>query len=146
MLFKNTQIGLVGSALVLGHFVLDFFSGHPHHIFGAETQAIGLGNYATDVYQALAIEAVFVIAALWYFFNQEAKAGIQRTTKNKAAIIGLFVYGVVFMLSVATVSFRELFGIPEFDLGFNSSVPTFCLLYTSPSPRDRQKSRMPSSA
>ena len=24
--------------------------------------------------------------------------------------------------------------------------PTFCLLYTSPSPRDRQKSRMPSSA
>ena len=28
-----------------------------------------------------------------------------------------------------------------------TSVPlTFCLLYTSPSPRDRQKSRMPSSA
>ena len=26
------------------------------------------------------------------------------------------------------------------------SVPTPCLLYTSPSPRDRQKSRMPSSA
>ena len=25
-------------------------------------------------------------------------------------------------------------------------VSTFCLLYTSPSPRDRQKSRMPSSA
>ena len=27
-----------------------------------------------------------------------------------------------------------------------ASVPTACLLYTSPSPRDRQKSRMPSSA
>ena len=26
------------------------------------------------------------------------------------------------------------------------AVPTACLLYTSPSPRDRQKSRMPSSA
>ena len=25
-------------------------------------------------------------------------------------------------------------------------IPTVCLLYTSPSPRDRQKSRMPSSA
>ena len=25
-------------------------------------------------------------------------------------------------------------------------IPTICLLYTSPSPRDRQKSRMPSSA
>jgi len=129
VLFKNTQIGLVGSALVLGHFVLDFFSGHPHHIFGAETQAVGLGNYATNVYQALGIEVVFVIVALWYFFNQEAKSGIQRTTKNKAAIIGLFVYGVVFMLSVAAVSFRELFGIPEFDLGFNSSVPTLIFTY-----------------
>ena len=129
VLFKSTQIGLVGSALVLGHFVLDFFSGHPHHIFGAETQAVGLGNYATNVYQALGIEVVFVIGSLWYFFSQEAKSGIQRTTKNKAAIIGLFVYGVVFMLSVATVSFRDLFGIPEFDLGFNSSVPTLIFTY-----------------
>ena len=30
------------------------------------------------------------------------------------------------------------------QLGF--SLPEICLLYTSPSPRDRQKSRMPSSA
>ena len=28
----------------------------------------------------------------------------------------------------------------------NQGLPVFCLLYTSPSPRDRQKSRMPSSA
>ena len=30
--------------------------------------------------------------------------------------------------------------------GYNLIVPNYCLLYTSPSPRDRQKSRMPSSA
>ena len=30
--------------------------------------------------------------------------------------------------------------------GFANAVPSICLLYTSPSPRDRQKSRMPSSA
>ena len=29
---------------------------------------------------------------------------------------------------------------------FNVTFPRICLLYTSPSPRDRQKSRMPSSA
>ena len=29
---------------------------------------------------------------------------------------------------------------------FSSTKPSICLLYTSPSPRDRQKSRMPSSA
>ena len=53
-----------------------------------------------------------------------------------------------------------LCGIPELllqaikeagtkDLTFasnNAGVDDFCLLYTSPSPRDRQKSRMPSSA
>jgi len=115
--------------LVLGHFVLDFFSGHPHHVFGAETQAVGLGNYATNVYQAIGIEVVFIIVTLWYFFSQEAKNGIQRIAKNRAAIIGLFVYGVVFMLSVATTSFRDLFGIPAFDLSFNSSVPTLIMTY-----------------
>ena len=30
--------------------------------------------------------------------------------------------------------------------GFKDNVDKVCLLYTSPSPRDRQKSRMPSSA
>ena len=32
------------------------------------------------------------------------------------------------------------------QLGTPIDVSKFCLLYTSPSPRDRQKSRMPSSA
>ena len=129
VLFKSTKIGMVGSALVAGHFVLDFFSGHPHHIFGAETQDIALGLYATNVYLAIAIEAVFCVAILWYFFKQEAKNGVQRTSKNKASIIGLFVFGIVFMLTIATTSFRELFNIPEFNLGFNSSVPTLVLTY-----------------
>ena len=35
--------------------------------------------------------------------------------------------------------FKALFGLIKLDSGT-------CLLYTSPSPRDRQKSRMPSSA
>ena len=35
---------------------------------------------------------------------------------------------------------------PHLYLKFNITECTACLLYTSPSPRDRQKSRMPSSA
>ena len=35
-------------------------------------------------------------------------------------------------------------GLDMVDITFDE--PTICLLYTSPSPRDRQKSRMPSSA
>jgi hypothetical protein len=129
LLFKQTQIGLWGSALVAGHFVLDFFSGHPHHVFGAETQDVALGLYATNIYLAIAIEAVFCIAVLWYFFKQEARDEVQRTTKNKASIIGLFVFGIVFMLTIATTSFRQWLNIPEFNLDFNSTVPVLLLTY-----------------
>ena len=44
--FKSNKIGLVGAALVAGHFILDLFSGHPHHIFGEETHNIAFGLYA----------------------------------------------------------------------------------------------------
>ena len=36
--------------------------------------------------------------------------------------------------------------MPEYDLDAMIQEYEICLLYTSPSPRDRQKSRMPSSA
>ena len=129
IIFKDTKIGLVGAALVLGHFVLDFFSGHPHHLFGAGTQDVALGLYATNVYLAIGIEAFFIIIALGYFFIEDVKNGIQRTSKNKAAIIGLFVFGIAFISLIATTSFREWFGIPEIDFGFNSNVPTLVMTY-----------------
>ncbi|MFT7018271.1 MAG: hypothetical protein ACJASO_000443 [Cyclobacteriaceae bacterium] len=117
--------------MIAGHFVLDLFSGHPHHVFGADSQNIALGLYASNAYLAIAIEFVFCVVMLWYFFKKEAENGIIRTTKNRASLIGLFAFGIVFMLSIATVSFREWFGIPELDLRFNSNVPTLILTYVA---------------
>ena len=128
-LFKNTQIGLVSMALVLAHFVLDYFSGHMHHLFGADTMEAGLGLYATSPYIAIAIEAIFSIVALWYFFSEETKKGIIRTTKNRIVIISVFAYGIIFMLLIATHSFRELLSIPEFELDFNTNMPTLIFTY-----------------
>jgi len=128
-LFKSTQIGIVSMVLVLSHFVLDYFSGHMHHLFGADTMEAGLGLYASSPYIAIAIEAVFSIVALWYFFSQEAKKGIIRTMKNRIAIISVFAYGIIFMLLIATSSFRELLNIPEFDLGINTNMPTLIFTY-----------------
>ena len=127
--FKSTNIGLVGVVLVLGHFVLDFFSGHPHHLFGAESTNVGLGLYASNIYLAIAIEAVFTTIVVAYFFRQEAKKGIQRSKKNKAMVIGLFVFGIVFMLFIAKVSFRQWFNIPEFDFAFNTNIPSLIMTY-----------------
>jgi len=129
ILFKSTQIGLVSMALVSIHFVLDFFSGHMHHVFGAETMELGFGLYASNPYLAIIIEALFSIVALWYFFREESKKGIKRTKKNKISIMSVFAYGIIFMLLIATHSFRELFGIPEFDLGFNTNIPTLIFTY-----------------
>jgi len=129
ILFKSTQIGLVSMALVSIHFVLDFFSGHMHHVFGAETMELGFGLYASNPYLAIVIEALFSIVALWYFFKEESKKGIKRTKKNKISIMSVFAYGIIFMLLIATHSFRELFGIPEFDLGFNTNIPTLIFTY-----------------
>lgn len=127
--FKSTQIGLVSMALVSIHFVLDFFSGHMHHVFGAETMELGFGLYASNPFLAIVIEALFSIIALWYFFKEETKKGIKRTKKNKISIMSVFAYGIIFMLLIATHSFRELFGIPEFDLGFNTNIPTLIFTY-----------------
>ena len=49
------------------------------------------------------------------------------------------------------VTYHDAQAYPEYRIRFNQanparSHPKACLLYTSPSPRDRQKSRMPSSA
>jgi hypothetical protein len=129
LLFKSTQIGLVSMALVLIHFVLDFFSGHIHHVFGAETMELGFGLYASNPYLAVVIEALFSIVALWYYFKEEVKMGNRRLQSNKIAIISVFAYGIVFMLLIATHSFRELFDLPVFDLGFNTNIPTLIFTY-----------------
>ena len=52
------------------------------------------------------------------------------------------------MKGIAVTDHGDMFGIKEFFNYVNkkNSSTNSCLLYTSPSPRDRQKSRMPSSA
>jgi len=130
-LFKSTSIGLAAAALFAAHFLLDFFSGHAHHVFGATTQQVTLGLYAKNVYLAILIEAVFVIVALGYYFRQEAKVGIVRSKMNKMVIVGVFVYAIGFLLSIATTSVRQLLGLPQFDLMINTSIPTLVFTYAA---------------
>ena len=63
--------------------------------------------------------------------------------------LGRYIYGaligfMVVMIRVINPAFPE--GMMLAILFGNVFSPLICLLYTSPSPRDRQKSRMPSSA
>ena len=66
----------------------------------------------------------------------EVGAGVNRTLLNNIgdAILRL------------NKELNYTFCMIEHDIEFISKLCNPCLLYTSPSPRDRQKSRMPSSA
>ena len=130
-LFKSNQVALISVVILIGHFILDFFSGHMHHIFDQDSMEAGLGYYASAPYLAVFIEAIFTAITLWYFFKVDALKGHTRTVANKVGIIGVFVYGILFMLLIATQSFREIFSIPPFDLGFNTNVPTLIFTYLS---------------
>ena len=59
-----------------------------------------------------------------------------------AVVSVLVTLGIIAVLAGETISFFAKVPVLDFLTGTRWA----CLLYTSPSPRDRQKSRMPSSA
>ena len=85
----------------------------------------------TILFTAILVGFPFVFPPNDWFYNINKKLKIDKLWTKK----GLFV-----MVAVTIVFF--VFGLGDSD--FRSIV--FCLLYTSPSPRDGTKSRMPSSA
>ena len=88
-------------------------------------------------------------------------AELSSALQNPQALITLGVLALAVVLFITGLIAPELTGLLSLSLlvatgvlnpqealaGFGSpALITLCLLYTSPSPRDRQKSRMPSSA
>lgn len=129
LLFKQNSIAMAGALLVLGHYLLDMVSGYPHHVFGGDTHEVGLGLYYTNVYLAIFIEAVFTGIALAYYFGVDSKKSKPRSRKNRLQIAGLFVFGIVFLLTIGSVSFRQWFNIPEFDPPFNTTMLSLVFTY-----------------
>ena len=80
------------------------------------------------------------------FDEDISKWDVSRVSDMSAMFKGAKEYnGDVSTWDVSSVT--DMAGMFSFTDVFNSNISTWdCLLYTSPSPRDRQKSRMPSSA
>jgi len=129
LLFKQNKIAIAGALLVLGHYLLDLLSGYPHHVFGADSQEVGLGLYYSHVYLAIIIEAVFTAIVLVYYFSVDSKKSNPRSQKNRLQIAGLFVFGIVFLLTIGSVSFRQWFNIAEFDAPFNTAMLSLVFTY-----------------
>ena len=131
VIFKSTKLGLIGASITLSHLLLDLAAGYPHHLFGEHTHDIGLGLYVTNVYLAILIEALFIAVLLWFFFKRQTKMGLARSRSNMLSIIGVFAGGVLFILFIASISLRTWFGIPEFKLPINTTIPVLMLTYLS---------------
>ena len=76
-------------------------------------------------------------AEYWHYLNSESFKGLS-TPEHQ---LSYFISSVIF--HTATASETEL---PDLDIEQFQQLEEHCLLYTSPSPRDRTRSRMPSSA
>lgn len=129
LLFKKNSIAIAGALLVPGHYLLDLISGYPHHVFGGDSHVVGLGLYYSNVYLAILIEALFTGIVLAYYFIVDSKKSQPRNQKNRLQIAGLFVFGIVFLLTIGSVSFRQWFNIPEIDAPFNTTMLSLVFTY-----------------
>ena len=67
-------------------------------------------------------------------------------TKTKVVVVGGGVVGVSALYHLAKKGWTDVVLVERKELTSGSTWHAACLLYTSPSPRDRTRSRMPSSA
>ncbi len=128
-LFRDRRVGLATVALIGLHAVFDYLGGYPHHIFGPDTPVIGTGMYLTLPFVGIALEAVYIMFFLGWFFLEERRRGVERLSGNRLAIIGLFVFNLVFLASIAVTSMRDWFGLPEFSLPFETTIPSLVVTY-----------------
>lgn len=129
IVFKDKKVGIAGSILIGVHALVDYIGGYPHSVFGPDTISVGTGLYYSHPYLAVAFEALFTIAVLVWFFNNEKDMEVKRTINNKRGIIGIFAFGVLFMFSVADLSPAEAFGFDPPDFLTNSAIPSLLVTY-----------------
>lgn len=131
VVFKDRRVGLASVVLIGLHALTDYLGGYPHHVLGPETATVGTGLYLTAPFVAIALEAVYSVGFVGWFLVEERRRGIVRSVGNRRALVGLFVFNIVFMASIAATSMREWFGLPEFALPFETTIPTLAVTYLS---------------
>lgn len=131
VMFKDQRVGWATVVLIGLHALTDYLGGYPHHVLGPETATVGTGLYLTAPFVAIALEAVYTVGFVGWFLVEERRRGIVRSTGNRRALVGLFVFNILFMASIAATSMREWFGLPEVALPFETTVPTLAVTYLS---------------
>lgn len=127
--FRDRRVGLATVGLVGLHALTDYLGGYPHHVFGPNTPVVGTGLYITLPFLAIALEAVYIVVFVGWFLRDERRRRVVRAPGNRRAIIGLFVFNLAFLASIAVTSMREWFGLPAFALPFETAIPSLVVTY-----------------
>ena len=99
--------------------------------------------------------AALVLDLPWLMISSQWSGDMIRDIQGSALVINpipaVIVYLALGFLATIPTTPAESFGLGAatyavYDFTNLATLKKYCLLYTSPSPRDRQKSRMPSSA
>ena len=172
----STQVDYLNDEALIGgyeaagkvHEANDAVYGHIASLIGADTNEIARAEHATAAWNAafwslpmkagqriLTVEAEYGANAV-AFLRAEERYGVQIEVVPSApdGQVDLDAFEAALAGDVALVALTHIptnGGLinPAAEVGAltkKAGVPYLCLLYTSPSPRDRQKSRMPSSA
>jgi hypothetical protein len=131
IVFEDRRVGLATAVLIGLHALTDYIGGYPHHVIGPETAAIGTGLYLTAPFVAVALEVLYTVGFVGWFLAEERRRGNVRSAGNRRALVGLFVFNILFMASIAATSMREWFGLPEVALPFETTIPTLAVTYLS---------------
>lgn len=135
LIFKNQRVALLSATLIFLHALTDYIAGYPHNIFGVDSMEIGSGLYYSHPYLAVLFEFVFSLITLLWFFATEKKNNVQRSKSSRNWIIGIFTFNILFMLSIADLSTRELMAEMGVDFsaepGFQTTIPILFIVYIS---------------
>jgi NADH:ubiquinone oxidoreductase subunit 2 (subunit N) len=135
--------GIILLGFALFSFVTDSFTYSEMSVNGKFT-LIAVAIMLAGIFYKLTIVPMHAWAADTYSQVNHAAAAILSGVIKSVMLVAIFKAFYKFMIAypVATVLIFSFFAILTMTLANFMA----CLLYTSPSPRDRQKSRMPSSA
>ena len=125
-------IGLVGGDVDFDRFAVSEWVGPIPLIAGAMVIFL---NY----------EGFEMIANVSSDVPEEKRAKVMPQAFYGSVLIVIVLYVLISIVAVGSLSVVAIDNAGEFALA-EAAESMICLLYTSPSPRDRQKSRMPSSA
>ena len=93
---------------------------------------------AFEVFGTQHLITLLICAAVVYLYPKY----FENKNSDQQVLGGKILAGIMILHMVT----QPIYDVLLFDLPWRGEFPLHCLLYTSPSPRDRTRSRMPSSA